>query len=99
MSSLYFLCVCWNEDMNPSNTDRREMWMNAARGLVSTPEGNSRHLNSAPDATIILVGAEERGRGFLSSFSFIFSVSCISPIILINTTQGTTQREVEGVGR
>ena len=25
VSSLYFLCVCWNEDMNPSNTDRREM--------------------------------------------------------------------------
>ena len=66
MSSLYFLCVCWNEDMNPSNTDRREMWMNAALGLVSKPEGNSRHLNSAPDATIILVRAEERGRGFLS---------------------------------
>ena len=32
-----------------------EMWMNAALGLVSKPEGNSRHLNSAPDATIILV--------------------------------------------
>ena len=40
--------------------------MNAALGLVSKPEGNSRHLNSAPDATIIFVRAQERGRGFLS---------------------------------
>ena len=49
-----------------------EMWMNAALGLVSKSEGNSRHLNSAPDATIILVRAEERGRGFLSYLPSFF---------------------------
>ena len=32
--------------------------MNAALGLVSKLEGKSRHLNSAPDATIVLVRAE-----------------------------------------
>ena len=54
MCHLSISCVCWNEDMNPSN--RKEMWMNAALGLVSKPEGNSRHLNSAPDATIMGCG-------------------------------------------